>query len=86
VRCWSVTLPEAVETGRIPVTAWGRRSWTATWAATAAVTGAPRFSRMTVSFRSNDGGAGGGATRATTERDTTAAGGRITATPRAEAI
>ena len=44
-------------------------------AASAGATGAPPFSRMTATFVSNRGGAGGGAARVTTWREATGAGG-----------
>jgi hypothetical protein len=72
-----VTRPGSAATGRTSVTACGRpRFSTEILAAAAGATGAPRFSLITASFSWNVGGAGGGAVRATTVRETIAAGGR----------
>jgi len=63
------------------LTDWGRpRFSTEILAATSGATGAPWFWLMTASFAWNVGGAGGGATRATTWREMIAAGGRGAAT------
>jgi predicted outer membrane repeat protein len=75
-----VTRPGCGATGRTSVTACGRpRFSTEILAAAAGATGAPRFSLITASFASNVGGAGGGAVRATTARETIASGGRSAA-------
>jgi hypothetical protein len=72
-----VTRPGCAATGRTSVTACGRpRFSTEILAAAAGATGAPWFSLITASFAWNVGGAGGGAVRATTMRETIAAGGR----------
>jgi hypothetical protein len=73
----SVTRPGCEATGRTSVTACGRpRFSTEIVAAAAGATGAPRFSLITASFDWNVGGAGGGAVRTTTIRETIAEGGR----------
>jgi hypothetical protein len=72
-----VTRPGCADTGRTSVTACGLpRFSTEIFAAVAGATGAPRFSLITGSFAWNVGGAGGGAVRATTVRETIASGGR----------
>jgi hypothetical protein len=78
VRGARVTLSEAA--GLIVVSACARpRSLTDIVAAAAGAIGAPRFSLITAILAWNVGGAGGGATRATTGRASIAAGGLVAA-------
>jgi hypothetical protein len=73
----SVIRPGCGATGRTSVAACGRpRLSTEILAASAGATGAPWFSLITGSLAWNVGGAGGGAVRATTMRETVDAGGR----------
>src|SRR5215472_6527004 len=76
----SVTCPEVVVAARTVVIVCGRpRSATDIFAASTGLIGAPLFSLITAILAWKVGGAGGGATRATTERDITAAGGLVAA-------
>ena len=78
-----MTRPASAAAGRDARAGWADRlSRVASVVASAAVTGRPRFSRITATFWSNRGGAGGGAERVTTDLEIVAAGGRATAAAR----